>query len=74
VTESSEIWLSPKQAAAEIKVAPSTLRGYIRKGLLPIRRIRGSRLLRIRRSDLLNLLEEVPLATRTVTPLRAVQK
>jgi excisionase family DNA binding protein len=74
VTESPEVWLSLKQAATEIEVARSTLRGYIRKGLLPVRRIRGSRLLRIRRTDLLNLLEDVPVTTHTITPPRVVKK
>jgi excisionase family DNA binding protein len=50
-------WLSPRQAAAWLGVGMSTVRGYIRRGVLPVRRIRGSRLLRVHVEDLERLLE-----------------
>jgi excisionase family DNA binding protein len=54
---SDRLWLSPKQAANLLGVGLTTLRGYIKRGALPARRIRGSRLLRVHAEDLQRLLE-----------------
>ncbi len=49
--------LSPDEAAAFLGVHTQTVRGYIRAGKLPAYRIAGERSIRIRREDLLALLE-----------------
>jgi excisionase family DNA binding protein len=49
--------LTPRDASTVLKVSMSTIRTYIRNGRLPARRIRGSRLLRIREEDLDALLQ-----------------
>lgn len=49
--------LSPDEAAAFLGVHTQTVRGYIRAGKLPAHRLAGERALRIRREDLLALLE-----------------
>ena len=49
--------LSPDEAAAFLGVHTQTVRGYIRSGKLPAQRLAGERALRIRREDLLALLE-----------------
>ena len=49
--------LSPDEAAAFLGVHTQTVRGYIRSGKLPAHRLAGERALRIRREDLLALLE-----------------
>ena len=51
---------SPEEAAAEVKVSLPTLRGYYRDGRLPVVRIRGSRLIRIREDDLIRIFEPYP--------------
>ena len=52
-------WLTPREAAAALGIALSTMRLYIRQGRVPVRRLRGSRLLRIAREDLDRLLEPI---------------
>ncbi len=55
-------WLSKAEAAEHIGVAERTIRKYIADGVLPARRIQGSRLIRINRQDLENLLRPIPTA------------
>ena len=50
---------SPEDAAAYLGVHVQTVRGWIRAGRLPARRLAGQRALRIRASDLENILEPV---------------
>ena len=49
--------LSPDDAAEFLSVHTQTVRGYIRSGKLPAHRLAGERVVRIRREDLLELLE-----------------
>lgn len=49
--------LSPDEAADFLGVHTQTVRGYIRSGKLPAHRVAGERAVRIRRRDLLDLLE-----------------
>lgn len=49
--------LSPDEAAEFLGVHTQTVRGYMRSGKLPAHRLAGERALRIRRQDLLALLE-----------------
>ena len=49
--------LSPDDAAEFLSVHTQTVRGYIRSGKLPAHRLAGERAVRIRRQDLLDLLE-----------------
>lgn len=49
--------LSPDEAAQLLGVHYQTIRGYIRRGQLPAFRLAGERALRIKREDLLKLLE-----------------
>lgn len=49
--------LSPDEAADLLGVHTQTVRGYMRSGKLPAHRLAGERVLRIRKSDLLALLE-----------------
>ena len=50
-------FFSPDEAAEFLDVHTQTIRGYIRTGKLPALRLAGERALRIRREDLLALLE-----------------
>jgi excisionase family DNA binding protein len=50
-------YLSPEAAAEALGIHVQTLRGYVRSGKLPARRLAGERAIRIRRSDLEKLLE-----------------
>jgi excisionase family DNA binding protein len=50
-------FFSPDEAAEFLGVHTQTIRGYIRTGKLPALRLAGERALRIRREDLLALLE-----------------
>jgi len=59
---SDEDWKSLAGAAEYLQVSKDTLRGYVRRGLIRAFRIRGSRLLRFRRSDLDALLVAVPVS------------
>lgn len=62
-TAASQIrWLSQQEAAEYLGVTDRTIRNYIAKGLLPGRRIRGSRAIRIAQSDLDELLAPIPSA------------
>jgi excisionase family DNA binding protein len=62
MTELVREWLSPKDVAGLLGLSLSSVRGLIRDGRLPARRLRGSRLIRIARANLDVLLE--PLAPR----------
>ncbi len=53
-------WLSQAEAAEYIGVTDRTIREYIARGVLPASRVRGSRLIRIRRADLDDLLAPIP--------------
>ena len=55
-----ERWLTEADAAEQLKVTPRTVRSYIARGLLPASRIRGSRLIRIRQSDVDAMLRPIP--------------
>lgn len=50
---------SPEEAAEYLGVHVNTVRGWIKGGRLPAKRLAGQRALRIRESDLLNVLEPV---------------
>ena len=50
-------YLSPEEAAEALGIHVQTLRGYVRSGKLPARRLAGERAIRIRRLDLEMLLE-----------------
>jgi excisionase family DNA binding protein len=54
--------LSPEEAAQRLGVHTQTVRGYIRDGRLPAFRIAGERAIRIRRDDVLALLQAMPVA------------
>jgi excisionase family DNA binding protein len=51
--------LNPDEAAAFLGLHTQTIRGYIRSGRLPAFRVAGERSIRIRRDDLLALLESL---------------
>lgn len=55
-----DVLMSQAQAAEYLGVTERTVRNYTSRGVLPARRIRGSRLIRIRRSDLDALLTPIP--------------
>ena len=57
--------LSQREAAEYLGVTERTIRAYIARGDLPARRIQGSRLVRIRESDLDALLRPIPSAAET---------
>jgi excisionase family DNA binding protein len=52
-------YLTPEQAAETLGVHVQTLRAYVRSGKLPALRLAGERAIRIRRSDLEQVLEPV---------------
>lgn len=52
-------WLSQAEAAAHLGVTTRTIRSYIARGLLPARRIEGSRLVRVRLSSVDALLAPI---------------
>ena len=54
---SEKQFFSPDEAAEFLGVHVQTIRGYIRMGKLPALRLAGERALRIKREDLLALLE-----------------
>jgi excisionase family DNA binding protein len=58
----SRRWLSQSEAAEYLGVTDRTVRAYIARGALPASRVRGSRLIRIRQSDLDALLRPIPSA------------
>jgi excisionase family DNA binding protein len=51
--------LTPDEAAELLGVHIQTLRGYIRRGRLPALRVAGQRAIRVRRDELLGLLEHL---------------
>ncbi|MBM7506548.1 excisionase family DNA binding protein [Nocardioides salarius] len=55
-------WLSQIEAAEYLGVTDRTVRNYISRGDLPGHRVKGSRLVRIRRADLDALLRPIPTA------------
>lgn len=55
-----QTYYSQQGAANYLGVTPRTVRTYIASGRLPAFRVRGSRTIRIRASDLDGLLEQVP--------------
>ncbi len=59
---SSPDLLSPAESAEYIGVSTRTIRNYIARGVLPASRPKGSRLVRIRRSDLDALMRPIPSA------------
>lgn len=56
-------WLSQAQAADYLSVTDRTIRSYIAAGHLPAHRVRGSRLIRVSRSDLDAMLSPIPTVT-----------
>lgn len=53
-------WLSQQEAAEYLGVTDRSVRNYVARGVLPASRVRGSRLVRIDRSDLDRLLAPIP--------------
>lgn len=61
-TSRDQRWLDQVAAAEYLGVTDRTIRNYISRGVLPARRIRSSRQIRIDRTDLDRLLEPIPSA------------
>lgn len=61
-------WLSQCEAALYLGVTDRTVRNYISRGDLPGHRVKGSRLVRIRRDDLDRLLRPIPTGGAHVSP------
>ncbi len=53
-------YLSPEEAALELGVHVQTIRVYVRTGKIPALRLAGERAIRIRRADLIKVLEPLP--------------
>jgi excisionase family DNA binding protein len=53
-------WLSQQEAAEYLGVSDRTIRNYIARGQLNAHRIRGSRAIRIARTELEALLRPIP--------------
>jgi excisionase family DNA binding protein len=53
-------WFNQEASAEYLGVTDRTIRNYIARGVLPASRVRGSRLIRIRKSDLDAMLHPVP--------------
>lgn len=74
---SDDIWLRGYEGAGRyLGVHRDTIRSYVRRGLLRVYRIRGSRLLRFKRADLDALMiaaEPVTVTEQAETRLKAVQ-
>ena len=60
--DSEAALLSPEDGARLLGLHIQTVRGYIRNGRLPAFRIAGERAIRIRRDDLIALLQAMPAA------------
>lgn len=58
-------WLSQQDAASYLGVTDRTIRNYISRGELPAHRVRGSRLVRVRRRDVDALLRPIPVGGRS---------
>ena len=58
-TNNNSEWLSPPEAAAVLGIAMRTLRKWIAEGAVPAYRLNG-KLIRIKRSDLDELMEPIP--------------
>lgn len=56
----SSVWVDQQEAAHYLGVSERTIRNYIARGDLPGHRVKGSRLVRIRRADLDALLRPIP--------------
>lgn len=59
-THPRPVWLSQAEAADELGVTDRTIRNYISRGVLPAYRPRGSRVVRIRASDVDALMQPIP--------------
>lgn len=59
-TLSAHEWLNQAESAQYLGVTDRTIRNYVARGVLPARRVRGSRLIRIDRADLDALLRPIP--------------
>ena len=59
---SAHHWLNQSESAKYLGVTDRTIRNYVARGVLPARRVRGSRLIRIDRADLDALLRPIPTA------------
>jgi excisionase family DNA binding protein len=55
-------WYDQADSAEYLGVTERTIRNYIARGLLPASRVHGSRLVRIRKSDLDAMLRPIPTA------------
>lgn len=53
-------WLSQADAGQYLGVTDRTVRNYIARGVLPGHRVKGSRLVRVRQTDLDRLLQRIP--------------
>ena len=53
-------WLNQTEAAKYLGVTDRTIRNYVARGVLPARRVRGSRLVRIDQRDLDAMLRPIP--------------
>ena len=56
----SRRWLSQQEAAEYLGVTDRSIRNYVARGVLPARRIHGSRLIRVSVADLDALLTRIP--------------
>lgn len=59
-TTRTSTWVGQHEAAEYLGVSERTIRNYIARGDLPGHRVKGSRLVRIRRADLDALLRPIP--------------
>lgn len=57
-------WLSQQEVADYLGVTDRTVRNYIARGVLPAKRLRGSRLVRIDREDVDRMLTPIPTVRR----------
>lgn len=58
-TEQAPHFLTIAEAAEILRVHPRTIRNRVQEGLLPAKRMRGSRLVLVEERDVLGLLEDV---------------